>query len=42
MEKEHGVSLANPSAQPVVEPVVRPPVKKGDVLGLMEIPRLGL
>ncbi|MGB7586521.1 MAG: class D sortase [Terriglobales bacterium] len=42
VEKEHGVSLANPSAQPVVEPVVRPPVKKGDVLGLMEIPRLGL
>jgi sortase A len=33
VEKEHKVSL---------EPTVRPRVKKGEVLGLMDIPRLGL
>ncbi|MGA7382952.1 MAG: class D sortase [Terriglobales bacterium] len=42
VEKEHRVSLATPSARPPLEPAVRPAVKKGDVLGLMEIPRLGL
>jgi sortase A len=40
--KERRVSLVTPSARPTVEPAVRPPVTKGDVLGIMDIPRLGL
>jgi sortase A len=38
VEKEHKVS----SSLPTAAPTVRAPVKKGDVLGLMDIPRLGL
>ena len=40
--QEHRVSLPTPSAPSAVEPAVRPPAKKGEVLGLMDIPRLGL
>jgi sortase A len=42
VEKEHRVSLPTPEAGSAVEPALRSPVKKGEVLGLMEIPRLGL
>ena len=42
VEREHRVGVAMPSAQPAMEPATRPALKKGDVLGLMDIPRLGL
>ena len=41
VEKEHKISSSVP-AGPAVGPAMRPAVKKGEVLGLMEIPRLGL
>ena len=38
VEREHRVGVAMPSAQPAMEPATRPALKKGDVLGLMDIP----
>ena len=40
-EKEHKIS-SSVQAGRAVGPAIRPAVKKGEVLGLMEIPRLGL
>jgi sortase A len=42
LESERTAMLSSPPLGPIVRPETRPPVKKGDVLGLMDIPRLGL